>query len=154
MKRTLNVLVLSLLLISATPPAAMSASEGGHTMGHDVSRASQQNVIGTMTVDGVVATAELRDVRETMAQAGQPATHHLQVAFKDLAANHTIGTGVAAVKVTLPTGEELAASEMLGMDGHFGVDLQLGGKGKYTFTVGTKLEDGKVRQFVFSSEVK
>ena len=153
MKQSLNAFVLSLLLISVAPQAVMSSSGGGHSMGHVASRASQQNVIGTMTIDGITATAELSDVREAMTQAGQTLTHHLQVAFKDLATNHNIEEGVAALKVILPNGEELAPSEMLGMDGHFGVDLQLTLEGKHTFKVGTRLEDSKVRQFVFITDL-
>ena len=154
MKQSLNAFVLSLLLISVAPQAVMSSSGGDHSMGHVASRASQQNVIGTMTIDGITATAELSDVREAMTQAGQTLTHHLQVVFKDLATNHSIEEGVAAVKVILPNGEELAPSEMIGMDGHFGVDLQLTLEGKHTFKVGTRLEDSKVRQFVFVTELK
>ena len=154
MKQSLNAFVLSMLLISVAPQAVMSSSNGGHSMGHVASRASQQNVIGTMTIDGIAATAELTDVREAMTQAGQTLTHHLQVVFKDFATDHSIGEGVAAVKITLPNEEELAPIEMFSMDGHFGVDLQLPLKGKHTFKVGTRLKDSKVRQFIFSTEVK
>lgn len=154
MKQSLNTFVLSMLLISVAPQAVMSSSGGGHSMGHVASRASQQNVIGKMTIDGIEASAELADVREAMTQAGQTLTHHLQVVFKDFATNHGIEEGVAAVKVILPNGEELAPSEMLNMDGHFGVDLQLPLKGKHTFKVGTRLEDSKVRQFIFITELK
>ena len=155
MKRTLKFLLLSLLLTTITPLAVMGASSGGsHSAGHDASRSSQKNVIGTLDVDGVDATAELRDVRNAMAEAGQPATHHLQVAFKDLGANRNIESGIAAVKVTLPSGVELETSQMISVDGHFGVDLQLSQKGRHTFTVASKFDDGKKRQFVFTAKVK
>ena len=154
MKQLLNAFILSMLLISVAPQAVMSSSGGGHSMGHVASLASQHNIMGTMTIDGIAATAELTDVREAMTQASQTFTHHLQVVFRDLTTNHSIEKGVAAVKVILPNGEELAPSEMHKMDGHFGVDLQLPLEGKHTFKVGTRLEDSKVRQFVFSKELK
>ena len=40
------------------------------------------------------------------------------------------------------------------MDGMFGADLALIEKGEYRFTVGTKLADGKKRQFVFKYPAK
>jgi hypothetical protein len=154
MRRTLKFLLLSLLLTTIAPLAVMGASSGGsHSAGHDASQSSQKNVIGTLVVDGVDATAELRDVRKAMAEAGQPGTHHLQVAFQDIGTNNKIESGMVAVKVTLPSGVELEASQMISVDGHFGVDLQLSEIGKYTFTVASKFEDGKKRQFVFVASV-
>jgi hypothetical protein len=40
------------------------------------------------------------------------------------------------------------------MQGHFGADVALSEKGKYEFTVGTKLADGEKRQFEFSYTLK
>ena len=155
MKRTLNSLALSFLLAMAANPAVLANPHGGgHSASHEASLAAQEAVIGVITVDGVSAEAILSDVREAMAKAGQPATHHLRIAFTDLATNRSIESGLAAVKVTLPGGEELEAGQLLGMDGHFGADLQLTRKGKHTFAVGTRLGDGTKRQFVFTTEVK
>jgi hypothetical protein len=40
------------------------------------------------------------------------------------------------------------------MDGHFGADIVLPEKGKYLFKVGTKLPDGKTRQYEFGYTLK
>jgi hypothetical protein len=58
-----------------------------------------------------------------------------------------IETGTVAVKVTTPAGEVLAAQSLHGMEGHFGADLTLTAAGAYKFAVGTKLPDGKIRQY-------
>jgi hypothetical protein len=47
----------------------------------------------------------------------------------------------------------LPSLSMHGMEGHFGVDLTLAA-GTYKFAVGTKLADGKKRQFEFTAVVK
>jgi hypothetical protein len=65
-----------------------------------------------------------------------------------------IETGTVAVKVTTPAGEVLAAQSLHGMEGHFGADLTLTAAGAYKFAVGTKLPDGKIRQYEFSATIK
>jgi hypothetical protein len=42
----------------------------------------------------------------------------------------------------------------MGMGNHFGADVALSEKGEYQFQVGSKLADGKTRQFHFSYTVK
>lgn len=132
-----------------------SGAGHGSSAGHG-SDASHDNLaaLGEKTVDGVKAAAHLGDVRDAMAQAGQPMTHHLQILFTDLATGKTVETGSVAVKVTTPKGEALPAQALLGMDGHFGIDLTLSTPGTYEFALGTKLADGKKRQFEFSAVVK
>ena len=121
----------------------------GKTLSHE-----EMPALGEQTVDGVKAMAHLGDVRAAMAQAGQPMTHHLQVFYTDLATRKGIESGTVAVKVTTPKGEVLPAQALMGMDGHFGVDLTLAETGTYRFALGTKLADGKKRQFEFAAAVK
>lgn len=109
-------------------------------------------MLGTAEVDGVTAMAHLNDVHEAMAKAGMAKTHHLMIAFEG--AQGKIEKGAVAVKVTRPDGTTEKPAMLMGMQGHFGVDLELKEKGTYTFEVGTKLADGKKRQFTFSHEVK
>jgi hypothetical protein len=170
-KKTLYSLALSLLLVSAAAFPVFAASEhgGGHMSDHGTAQESAHEatheapmhhgahenmvLIGEQTIDGVKAVAHLNDVHEALAKAGMKETHHLQIMFTDTAANKNVETGSAAVKITLPSGETLAAHELHGMEGHFGSDLALSEPGKYTFAVGTKLADGKKRQFEFSTMI-
>lgn len=104
-------------------------------------------MLGNEEVDGVKAMFHLSDVKAEMAKAGQPYTHHLMVNFVDLKTGKAIESGKVAVKVKNPEGVEGKAQMMMGMDGHFGVDLVLDEKGTYQFNIASKLEDGKKRKF-------
>ncbi|MDF1578214.1 MAG: hypothetical protein P1P81_07205 [Desulfobulbales bacterium] len=147
-KITLSIALL-FVLGAALPVYAMNGKDhGSMTTSH-----TELAELGEQTVDGVKATAQLGDVREAMAAAGQPMTHHLQILFTDPASGETIESGSAAVKVTTPAGEEQPARSLHGMEGHFGVDLTLSAAGNYKFVVGTKLADGKKRQYEFSADI-
>lgn len=58
-----------------------------------------------------------------------------------------------AVKVKKPSEELSKAYPLIGMDGHFGVDLNLEDNGRYLFQIGTKFSDGKKRMFHFKVEL-
>lgn len=159
MKRKLATFALALVFALPLPVSSMAAGHDGnhgaamHDGGHDMKmdNASSQD---TVTVDGVVAAIHLYDRREAMSKAGMEATHHLMMFFTKQQDDSPLADGAAAVKVTLPSGEELAAKKMMAMGNGFGVDLTLKEPGTYTFTVGTKLADGQKRQFEFQREVK
>ncbi len=159
-KKTFRTLTLLLSLGAALPLYAMAGHhDGGHqsatAMNHGAATSHEGLAeLGAQTVDGVKAVAQLGDVRAAMAEAGQSMTHHLQIMFTDPAAKKMIATGTAAVKVTTPAGEVLPAQPLHGMDGHFGVDLTLTAAGPYKFAVGTKLPDGKIRQYEFSAIIQ
>jgi len=157
MKRRLSILTLALCL---TLPLQVTGIAAGQNSGHGMDMHGDMNMDSnavfseTVTVDGVRAEAQLMDTREAMAKAGMEATHHFMVNFSNEQDGAAIENGAAAVKVTLPSGEETEAKKMMGMAGGFGADLTLKEPGSYTFTVGTKLADGKKRQFVFNGQVK
>lgn len=176
-KRIQHILAISILLAAAASFPVFAASGQGHdeshSSGHGESHGVHQDshasdhgashggmqhgapenmlLIGEQTIDGVKAVAHLNDVREAMAKAGMKETHHLQILFNDTAADKTVESGTVAVKITLPSGNTLDPMALPGMEGHFGSDVTLGEAGKYTFAVGTKLADGKKRQFEFST---
>lgn len=104
-------------------------------------------MLGNEEVDGVKAMFHLSDVKAEMAKAGQPYTHHLMVNFVDVKTGKTIENGKVAVKVKTPADVAGKAKMMMGMDGHFGVDLVLDQSGTYYFNIASKLEDGKKRKF-------
>jgi hypothetical protein len=75
------------------------------------------------------------------------------VAFVD-AAGKPVTEGTVAVKIKNPAGKEGKAIKLMGMEGHFGADIVLPEKGEYHFKVGTKLADGKKREYHFHSTVE
>ena len=97
--------------------------------------------LGDVTVDGVIAQGHVTDVRMEMAKAKQPYTHHLMVMFKDKDGKAML-KGRVAVKVTGADGKTGEAATMMADSTHFGADLALPAPGAYTFTVGSKFEDG------------
>lgn len=104
-------------------------------------------MLGNEEVDGVKAMFHLSDVKTVMAKAGQPFTHHLMVNFVDVKTGKSIEAGKVAVKVKTPADVEGKPQMLMGMDGHFGVDLILDQTGTYQFKIGSKLADGKKREF-------
>lgn len=121
----------------------------GSTAGHE-----KMIMVGDDTEDGVKASAHLQDVGEAMKKAGQKFTHHFMVVFVDKKSGKPITQGQAALKVTGPDGKTAEPMKLIGMEGHFGADIVLQGKGSYKYEVGTKLPDGKKRTFEFKQALK
>ena len=162
--KTKFFLLPALLSLALMPAGVMAqthdhgAAPGGHEMpghempmGHEMAMDHGQMImLGAKTVDGVKAEAHLNDVREAMAKAGMKQTHHFMVLFTEEKTGKTMAAGTAALKVKGPDKVESAAIPMMGMEGHFGADIVLDAAGPYEFTLGTRLTDGKTRQFQFS----
>jgi len=166
--KTTTCAILSVLLLTL-PLGALAASqehggsatmqEGkvmpqGDTKMDGMTMGGEMIMLGETTVDGVKGMAHLNDVGAAMAKMGMKETHHLMVMFNDGGTGAAIAEGTAAVKVTDPAGKESESIAMMAMDGQFGVDLALTEKGEYRFVVGTRLADGKTRQFQFQYTVK
>lgn len=144
----------------AGAPVAVGAMEGmdhGSSMvgmSH-ASKGAGQILIGSDIQDGVRGTAHIDDVRKAMAEMRMKETHHLMISFKEDKGGKVVDSGMAAVKVIDPTGAKgEAIVSMVAMEGSFGADLTLAKPGKYVFEVGTKLADGKKRQYRFVYTVK
>ncbi len=139
-----------------------SSHESSHGSSHNMKKmdhGSSKSMGGMImmdgeTVDGVSAMAHLKDVRKAMAEAGMEATHHLMVMFEAESDARPIEEGSAAVKMTIPGDVELKPLMLMGMEGHFGVDINMGEPGMYHFKIGTKLDDGKKRTFHFHHVVE
>lgn len=110
-------------------------------------------MLGNEEVDGVMGMFHLNDVREKMAEHGMKQTHHIMVAFEG-ADGEAIEKGMVAVKIEDPDEKVGSAIKMMGMQGHFGVDITLDKKGMYHFKIGTKLADGKKRTYHMHFENK
>ena len=126
------------------------AKEMDHDMhkGHDMAAKDGDFVeIGKDTQDGVVVTVKVKTYDEktkaTMAKMGMNATHHVMVFFADEKTGAAVTSGKAALKVK---GEDVKPAMLMQMGTGFGSDVSVG-EGMSTFEIGTKLEDGKKRQF-------
>ncbi len=116
--------------------------------GHNMASSGDEFVeIGTDTQDGVVAIVKVKTydekTRATMAKMGMDATHHVMVFFTDEKTGAAVASGKAALKIK---GEDGKPAMLMQMGTGFGSDVSVG-EGMTTFEIGTKLEDGKKRQF-------
>ncbi|WP_319588278.1 hypothetical protein [uncultured Desulfobulbus sp.] len=163
MKRTvllltvLSFLTLPALAIGQTPSDhsqhAMPPPQGDH--GTMPMMNKQTIMLGEQTIEGVKGMAHLNDVGAVMAQMGKKENYHFMVMFSDAKTGAAIEQGTVAVKITDPkTGQTGEAIPLMGMGGHFGVDVSLLAKGEYQFQVGSKLADGSKRQFTFHYTLK
>ncbi|MGD9947016.1 MAG: hypothetical protein AB7U29_00905 [Desulfobulbus sp.] len=158
MKRSLMTLTCCSLL--ALPFSAFSAEHAAHSMdtgSHTAMKMMNGDsiMLGEQSVDGVKAMAHLNDVGEVMAKMGKKENYHFMVMFSDAQTGAALDQGTVAVKITDPaTGQGGAAIPLMGMGGHFGADVALSAKGEYHFMVGSKLADGKKRQYSFRYTVK
>ena len=127
------------------------SKEMSHDMhkGHDMGGDDDFVEVGKDTQDGVVATVKVKTYDEetmaTMAKMGMDATHHVMVFFTDEKSGEPVASGKAAIKVK-GAGESAKPAMMMLMGDGFGADVKLKGM-MITFEIGTKLEDGKKRQF-------
>jgi hypothetical protein len=162
--KKVNALLAALFLLSL--PLAAGAMEGMkhdkmekmehgsmEGMKHEGMKMEGMIMLGEETEEGVKAMAHLNDVKEAMAKMGMKETHHFMVAFVD-AAGKPVTEGTVAVKIKNPAGKEGNAIKLMGMEGHFGADIVLPEKGEYHFKVGTKLADGKKREYHFHYTVE
>jgi len=114
-------------------------------------------MLGNDDEDGVKAMAHLKvyddAAKASMAKMGMTSTHHFMIVFADDKSGTPVTEGMAAVKVKAKDGEAGKAVKLMpmkmDMGTGFGADITLPGPGEYEIKVGTKLADGKKRQFKF-----
>jgi len=160
MKRVGKLVLIAVFMLSL-PLSAFAAShemeemEPMKDMGHGkMMMEGGMIMLGEQTVDGVKAMAHLKDVKAAMSMMGMEGTHHFMVMLSDAESGKSIDSGLVAVKITDPEGNVASPLKLMGMQGHFGVDVTLTEKGEYQFEVGTKVKDGKKRQYHFSYTIK
>lgn len=110
--------------------------------------------LGTEVVDGVKASARIKNISAAAGKMGMKQTHHLMVDFTNSKNGAALARGTVAVKVKGPNDREGKPVKLMSMGSGFGADLELKEKGKYHFKVGTKLEDGTKRKFMFHTTVE
>lgn len=130
-----------------------------HVFAADNHAAHRGSVAHEEVVDGVKATFMLTRIADELKAKGvvMPKglreTHHLAAEFKDAKSGRSLVKGLVAVRMQGP-GQVAEPQELVGMDGHFGLDLDLSRPGKYGITCRFVLEDGKKRQVRFWYEIK
>lgn len=140
------------------------AMQKGHDMGMDHGKEMSHDMhkdhamggdddfveVGKDTQDGVVATVKVKTYDEetmaTMSKMGMAATHHVMVFFTDEKSGKPVAEGKAAIKVKGSEDTSAKPAMMMLMGDGFGADVKLEGM-MITLEIGTKLEDGKKRQF-------
>jgi hypothetical protein len=149
-----------LIVAMGMPMVAIAMDHGSHDKemskdkdpdmhkGHDMAAKDGDFVeIGKDTQDGVVATVKVKaydeKTRATMEKMGMNATHHVMVFFTEEKTGDAVTSGKAALKIK---GEEAKPAMLMLMGTGFGSDVSVG-EGMSKFEIGTKLEDGKKRQF-------
>jgi hypothetical protein len=125
--------------------SAGHAAMGGKTTSH-----GNSIMLEEVVESGVKAMVHMNDVSAMMAKMGMKENFHLMVGFTDIATGAPLSEGGVALKITGPgqdkAGEPIA---LMAMAGQFGGDISLPAKGLYTLEIGSKLADGKKRQFKF-----
>jgi len=161
MKRTLIAYaVLSLLSVPALTIAETASEHSDHNMmehqGAMPTMNTQTIMLGDeQTVEGIKGMAHIKDVGAMMAKMGKKENYHFMMMFSDAKTGAAMNEGSVAVKiVNSKTGQAGEAIPLMGMSGHFGADITLPAKGEYQFQVGSKLADGKKRQFTFKYTVQ
>ena len=147
MKR-FTIAMLAMVFALGMPVFASAAMDQDMHKGHDMGAKKGDFVeIGKDTQNGVVATAKIKTYDEktlaSMKKMGMDATHHVMVFFADEKSGNKITKGKVALKVK---GQDAKPSMMMLMGKGFGADVSLS-EMMTTFVIGTKLEDGKKRQF-------
>jgi hypothetical protein len=148
-------------LISVTVPvfsyAAMNHDDHGSM---DMDHSAQQGTVAhEEVVDGVKATFIIQSMAEAMKgmKMEMPAlmkeTHHIHVEFKDTKTGKALTKGDVKIKVLNPDKSE-QLKDLVGMQGHFGADIDLSKKGKYGVMTKFQVKDGKVHQSKFWYTVK
>lgn len=150
MKRSLSSLAAAFVLCLLLPVLASAAMDHATHAG---------KVAHEAVVDGIKATFSITSIAEELrakgltVPKGMQETHHLAVAFLDVGGKQPLSKGLVAIRVQGP-GSNGEPRELVGMDGHFGIDLDLSRPGRYGIMCRFVLEDGKKRQVMFRYEVK
>jgi hypothetical protein len=157
MKKAALILAVASLPLAA-PLVSFAMDHGSKPMEHQHGgdMMTTGNVAHEEVIDGVKATFEVLDIREQMKGTmpkGMKDTHHVMVKFTDAKSGKKITEGEVKVKIVGPDKSE-QVKDLMGMQGHFGVDFIMAKKGKYGIMAKFKLKDGTVRQAKFWYTVK
>ncbi len=148
-----QIVVTAAILALSFPLVVRAMDHNGHAMEHKTAIAHEE------VVDGVKATFRVQTMADAMKgmgmemPAGVKETHHVSVSFKDAKSGKALTEGMVTIKVQNPD-KSTQTKELMGMQGHFGADLELSKSGKYGVMCKFQLKDGKSRQAKFWYTVK
>jgi len=154
--KKITVMIAALFALAAPAASFAAMDHGSMDMGH---AGHQGDVAHEEVVDGVKATFKVMSMKEHMKTMNMELpkdlkeTHHLAVEFKDAKTGKALTEGEVKVKVQNPD-KSAQSKDLMGMQGHFGADLDLSKKGKYGVMCKFQLKDGKVRSAKFWYTVK
>lgn len=146
-------ILITALFALAVPMVSFAATNHGDHGGHQGDIAHQE------VIDGVKATFKIMSMKEHLRALnmkmprGIKETHHFAVEFKDVKSGKALTAGEVKLKVQNPD-KSSQTKDLIGMQGHFGADLDLSKKGKYGVMCKFLLKDGKVRTARFWHSVK
>lgn len=153
-----TLVAISMAFIFITPLQSLAinqdqqaGTEKSTFMGHDSHDAMQ--LLGECVRSGVKARATIksydREAIRAMKDMGMEGTHHLMVFFSNSENGMGITDGLVAVKIKAERDKEPKPLKLMPMAEGFGADIVLPANGEYEFVIGSKLKDGKRRQFEF-----
>lgn len=147
-------LLAAVTLSYAVPAVSFAAMDhGSHDM-HAKGGPAHEEVI-----DGVRATFTVQAMADAMKAMGMEMpkgvkeTHHVAVAFKDVKTGKALTEGVVKIKILAPDKSE-QTKDLMGMQGHFGADVEMVKKGNYGVMCKYQLKDGKIHQAKFWYSIK
>jgi len=129
----------------------MDMDHGKMDMDHGGMTHEGMMMLGEETEDGVKSMGHIKvydsKARESMAQMGMSATHHFMVYFTD-ENGKPLTEGMVAVKVEADD-QKGKPVKLMPMGDGFGGDISIPEGQEVKLKVGTKLADGKKRQYEF-----
>lgn len=148
MHKTILLIVMGLVL--CLPIAAFAAMDHAS---HGGKGAHEEVVSGVKASFSITRIDDELRAKGLTPPPGMKQTHHLAAAFTDVASRKSLSKGLVAIRVQGP-GQDGKPLELTGMDGHFGIDLDLSRPGSYMIQCRFLLEDGVKRLAMFRYEIK
>jgi len=149
-------ILIAALFALAVPMGSFAATNHGDHEGHG---GNQGDIAHQEVTDGVKATFKVMSMKEHLKAMNMKMpkrmkeTHHLAVEFTDVKSGKVLTDGEVKAKVQSPD-RSSQTKDLIGMQGHFGADVDLSKKGKYGLMFKFQLKDGKVRNSKFWYTVK
>lgn len=153
------IVIIAATLPLAAPLGALGMEHSTMKMDHGAHGAQMGNLAHKEVVDGVKATFIIQPMAEAMKTMkmempkDMKETHHIHVEFKDVKTGKALTEGDVKVKLQSPDKTGLT-KDLMGMQGHFGADINMAQKGKYGVMCKFLLKDGKVRSAKFWYTIK
>lgn len=157
--KKMTVLIAALFALTAPVASFAAMDHGSMKMEHGEHMMDKGSLAHEEVVDGVKATFKIISMKEHMKAMKMEMpmemkeTHHIMVEFKDAKTGKALTEGDVKIKVQKPNKSD-ETKDLMGMEGHFGADFDMSGKGKYGVMCKFLLKDGKVRNSKFWYTVK